>query len=234
MDTKLVIDVVCVHCGSTIHLQKKKMQEQCKLVCPGCKHPLHILFNVANDPQTYSFLSVAPASKKTAETQPQPDEDPQVQKARKDKTVYKKTPHKARSYDDEIPGEDDEDDEDETPRRSKKHSRRLREPLFLTRKKLFGLVAERYKLDEGRTIIGRDDDDEPSDISLAGDDTISRRSVSIDIVPDEYGFDYILKVLNAANPVKVNGKQVRQGEKIYLDLGDVITLGHTNLKFDNQ
>ena len=232
MDTKVVIDVVCVHCGSTIHMQKKKMQEQCKLVCPGCKHPLHILFNITNDPQTYSFLSIAQESHKKEDEAKQEESqiDNEAQKAKKDKTVYKKDKHKARSFDDEIPGEDEFEEDNH---RKKKHPK-LRESLFLTRKKLFGLIAERYKLSEGKTIIGRDDDDEPSDISLTGDDTISRRSISIDIVPDDYGFDYILKVLNASNPVRVNGKQIRVGEKIYLDLGDVITIGHTNLKFDNQ
>ena len=232
MDTKVIIDVICVHCGSTIHMQKKKMQEQCKLVCPGCKHSLHILFNVTKDPQTYSFLSVTQESQKKDKDkeQKEPTEDKEAQKAKKDKTVYKKDKGKARSYDDEIPGED----EFEGKNHHKKKRPKLRESLFLTRKKLFGLVAERYQLSEGKTIIGRDDDDEPSDISLKGDDTISRRSISIDIVPDDYGFDYILKVLNAANPVRVNGKQIRVGEKKYLDLGDVITLGHTNLKFDNQ
>lgn len=232
MDTKVVIDVVCVHCGSTIHMQKKKMQEQCKLVCPGCKHPLHILFNITNDPQTYSFLSIAQESHKKEDEAKQEESqiDNEAQKAKKDKTVYKKDKHKARSFDDEIPGEDEFEEDNH---RKKKHPK-LRESLFLTRKKLFGLIAERYKLSEGKTIIGRDDDDEPSDISLTGDDTISRRSISIDIVPDDYGFDYILKVLNASNPVRVNGKQIRVGEKTYLDLGDVITIGHTNLKFDNQ
>lgn len=232
MDTKVVLDVVCVHCGSTIHMQKKKMQEQCKLVCPGCKHPLHILFNITNDPQTYSFLSIAQESHKKEDEAKQEESqiDYEAQKAKKDKTVYKKDKHKARSFDDEIPGEDEFEDDNH---RKKKHPK-LRESLFLTRKKLFGLIAERYKLSEGKTIIGRDDDDEPSDISLTGDDTISRRSISIDIVPDDYGFDYILKVLNASNPVRVNGKQIRVGEKTYLDLGDVITIGHTNLKFDNQ
>lgn len=97
-----------------------------------------------------------------------------------------------------------------------------------------GLVAERYQLKEGRTVIGREDEEEPSDISLSGDDTISRRSIEINIVADEYGFDYILKVLNASNPVKVNGKEIRIGEKKYLDVGDMITIGHTTLRFDNR
>lgn len=228
METKVVIDVVCVHCGSKIQLQKKKTQEQCKLVCPACKHHLHILFNTAQDPQTYSFLSVEQkaSQQKESESNAHKEESEDVKRAKRDKTVYKKDKKKAHSYDDEIPGEEDTHKEKKRPK--------LRENLFLTRKKLLGLVAERYQLTEGKTIIGRDDDDEPSDISLKGDDTISRRSISIDIVPDDYGFDYILKVLNASNPVRVNGKQIRQGDKTYLDLGDVITIGHTNLKFDNR
>lgn len=231
MDTKVILDVICVHCGSTIHMQKKKLQEQCKLVCPACKHPLHILFNISKDPQTYSFLSVAQSDQNGKDpVQEEEQLDKEAQKAKKDKTIYKKGKHKAHSYDDEIPGEEEFEEE---VHHKKKHIK-LRESLFLTRKKLFGLVAERYKLSEGKTIIGREDDEEPSDISLSGDDTISRRSISIDIVPDDYGFDYILKVLNASNPVRVNGKQIRVGEKTYLDLGDVITIGHTNLKFDNQ
>lgn len=231
MDTKVVIDIVCIHCGSTIHIQKKKLQEQCKLVCPGCKHPLHILFNITNNPQTYSFISVAQQSQKIEETSKEERQiDEETQKAKKDKTIYRKDKHKARSYEDEIPGEEDVEESNH----SKKRQPKLRESLFLTRNKLFGLVAERYKLSEGKTIIGRDDYDEPSDISIKGDDTISRRSISIEVVADDYGFDYILKVLNASNPVRVNGKQIKQGEKTYLDLGDVITIGHTNLKFDNQ
>ncbi len=231
METKVVINVICIHCGSEIQLQKKKAQTQCKLLCPACKKGLHILFNTDVDPQTYSFLSVTQQSTNSKSTKENVDEEPPMseaeKKAKKDKTIYKKDKKKAHSYDDKIPGEED----DEV--RHKKQPK-LKESLFLTRKKFMGLVAKRYKLSEGQTIIGRDDDEDPSDISIYGDDTISRWSISINIVPDEYGFDYILKVLNASNPVRVNGKQIRVGEKVYLDLGDVITIGHTNLKFDNQ
>ncbi|MEE1223104.1 MAG: FHA domain-containing protein [Bacteroidaceae bacterium] len=230
MDTKVVTDVVCIHCGTTIRIQKRKTQEQCKLACPGCKRSLHILFNINDNPQTYSFLSASQITKEVKEEE-RPEEK-EMRKAQKDKTIYRKDRHVAHSYDDKVPGEDDDDTDDD--RRHRSGSPKLRENLFLTRRKFFGLVAERYKLSEGKTIVGRADDEEPSDISLTGDDTISRRSISIEIVPDDYGFDYILRVLNASNPVRVNGKQIRQGEKTYLDPGDIITVGHTDLKFDNQ
>lgn len=228
METKIVIDIVCVHCGRKIQIQKRKSQEQCKFLCPVCKKNLHILFNTSHEPQTYSFLSVEQSN--SGENKSAFKEgsslNEEEKKANKDKTIYKKDKRKAQSFND-IPGEDDEN-------LRKKNKPKLRETLFLTRKKYFGLVSERYKLSEGQTVIGREDDDEPSDISITGDDTISRRSVSINIVADDYGFDYILKVLNASNPVRVNGKQIKVGEKVYLDVGDIITIGNTNLKFDNQ
>lgn len=229
MDTKIVIDVICVHCGIKIQLQKKKQQSQCKLVCPNpkCRHNLHILFDTSKDPQTYSFLSTSQSGAFNQSSDNEESQSSEQTKKDKKKTIYKKDKKAAHSYEDEIPGEEDIQD-------TKKKHPVLRESLFLTRKKFMGLVAERYQLKEGRTVIGREDDEEPSDISLSGDDTISRRSIEINIVADEYGFDYILKVLNASNPVRVNGKEVRIGEKKYLDVGDMITIGHTNLRFDNR
>ncbi len=232
MDTKVIIDLICVHCGTVIQIQKKKNQPQCKLTCPACKKNLHVLFDLTKDPQTYPFISIAQSNKEenhSGGTQEKDSKQEEKEKVNKNKTIYKKNHDRAKHYDG-IPGEDDEKD----VYKSKTKTSRLREPIFLTRKKFLGLVAERYKLSEGTTIVGRDDDDEPSDISLRGDDTISRRSISISIIADEYGFDYIMKVLNAANPVRLNGKPLREGEKVFLDLGDVITIGHTDLKFDNR
>ncbi len=229
MDTKIVMDVICVHCGIKIQLQKKKQQSQCKLVCPNpkCRHNLHILFDTSKDPQTYSFLSTSQSGASNQSSDNEESQSSEQPKKDKKKTIYKKDKKAAHSYEDEIPGEEDIQD-------LKKKQPVLRESLFLTRKKFMGFVAERYQLKEGRTVIGREDEEEPSDISLSGDDTISRRSIEINIVADEYGFDYILKVLNASNPVRVNGKEVRIGEKKYLDVGDMITIGHTNLRFDNR
>lgn len=231
MDTKILIDVVCVHCGSTIHMKKKKTQTNCKITCPGCQHPLNILFDVNADPQIYSFLSqpIPKAEKAGESAQDSQNETPRPEMP-KHKTIYKKHHERARYYEDEIPGEDHVKQYS-----NKSHSRpKLRESLYITRKKMFGLVSERYKLRVGETIIGREDDELRSDIGLTGDSSISRRSISINIVADEYGFDYVLKVLNASNPVLLNGKQIFKGEKEFLELGDVITIGHTNLKFDNQ
>lgn len=232
METKILVDVVCIHCESIIHIQKNKMQEQCKLVCPGCKKPLHLLFNLMQDPQTYAFLSVSQYSKdKDANLlNKEVHRNEKADKIPKDKTIYKKDRKKAEIFEEEIPGEENPDILD----KKKQKNLQLKKPLYLVRKKLLGFATEKYRLTGSKTIIGRADEDEPSDIALSGDDTISRRSICIEVKADEYGFDYILKVLNASNPVRVNGKIIKLGEKIYLDLGDIITIGHTNLKFDDQ
>lgn len=260
MDSKITVEVSCIHCGTVLNFNKKESLKKLSFTCPGCKHPLYILFDTTVTPQTYSFQAppLKPAGKTTEDiaqdTQEEQQETPQGQsdkevrqssaseksekeeqevreQANKHKTVYKKKIEKARVYDDRIPGEDEEPD---THVKRNPVSRKLKDPLYLTRKKLFGIVSERYPLQEGKTVIGRLDYDDPSDISIEGDTTISRRSICIDIRADKYGFDYILKVLNASNPVRVNGKELQIGETKYLDLGDIITLGHTNLKFDNQ
>lgn len=234
MDTKVALDIVCIHCGALIHIQKKKSQTQCKLVCPGnnCHKNLHILFDTTQSPQTYSFVSTN-VTKENEESENHSEQEERLdeakKKAQKDKTIRDKSKHK-QSH---ISHDDDDDEEEDRPKKSK-NKPRLRETLYLTRKKYFGLVTDRYRLKEGKTIIGRADDDEPSDISLSGDDTMSRRSISIEIVADDYGFDYILRVLNAANPVKINGKQLRTGEKYFLEIGDTIKIGNTLLTFENS
>lgn len=96
-------------------------------------------------------------------------------------------------------------------------------------------MNRRYQLSEGTTTIGRADADYPSDISVEGDDAMSRQSVAIIIEDDgSGGYDYRLKVLNATNRVSVNGQRVKQGDETYLEFGDMIQMGKTKFKFDNH
>lgn len=76
METKVVIDIVCIHCGSKIQIQKKASQTQCKLLCPACKKGLHILFDIERDPQTYSFLSVNQSTNSKSTQENVEDEKP--------------------------------------------------------------------------------------------------------------------------------------------------------------
>jgi len=83
---------------------------------------------------------------------------------------------------------------------------------------------------EGKTVIGRQDADRPSDIELK-DTKVSRRSVEIDVQRTEKGFFFKLSVLKATNPVYVNNTPLGEGESIYLKYGDCIQLGKTLVNF---
>lgn len=103
----------------------------------------------------------------------------------------------------------------------------------LTRLSLVGFRREKYPINKGKVIIGRYDEASPVDIPIMGDDTISRRSISICAEKMSGGvFGFKLKVLHTTNPIKVNGQLCHQGFELYLRNGDIIGLGKTKLKFE--
>lgn len=93
---------------------------------------------------------------------------------------------------------------------------------------------QKFQLYEGTTTVGRFDEDTPSDISIRGDETMSRRSIAIIIEEEDGIFDFKLRVLNATNKVKVNDKMIKEGAEVYLEFGDLIMLGNSKFKFDNH
>lgn len=235
MDTKVVVEVVCPHCHSKLMMKKKPEITSQIVKCPGngCGQELHIVFDVTKDPQTYQIIDDSKGNdkKKKDETVYKKDVGSDKESdigTQKKKTVYgkdrNKTPHNI--YNDI----DDDDDEDVKPR--KRH--RLRERIYLTHITWFGLRNQRFQLYEGTTTIGRYDEDDPSDIMIRGDETMSRKSVAIIIEEEDGIFDYKLKVLNATNKVKVNDQRVKEGSEVYLDFGDIIMLGNSKFKFDNH
>ncbi|MGM9846601.1 MAG: FHA domain-containing protein [Muribaculaceae bacterium] len=248
METKIIITVECPYCKSAYGIQKRKGQKQCKFACPKCKKPLHMVFDIQSDPQTYVFAPENEGEQQNTVTSKnngsnitedvnennnasEPKERKQEKPKDPKETVhYNAVNNKKLFRGDYIPGEEEEQ-EVQTP---KKKYAVLRDNLYLVRKKFLGFVTEKYRLKQGKNIVGRYDTETPSDISIQGDETISRRSIEIEIVADGYGFDYILKVLNATNPVKLNGKCLKTGEKVSLSFGDVIVLGNTSLTFEKQ
>lgn len=232
MDTKVIVEVTCPYCNSKLMLKKKKEVSSKILQCPNtnCGKELHVQFDVTANPQTscVETENKQGSKKKTVYNKETEGADSDVRKETKDKTVYKKdkniTPHNIYN---------DFDDDDDVPIRRRRKAR-LRERIFLTHITWFGLRNNRFQLSEGTTIIGRYDEDEPSDISIKGDDTMSRRSVAIIIEEEDGIFDYKLKVLNATNKVKVNDQRVKEGSEVYLEFGDIIMLGNSKFKFDNR
>ncbi len=222
VDTKIQMDIICPFCKGQITICKKRETVEKSFACPACNKMLHVLFHVKENPQTYEFI--------------QDDEDGEISIEKKKKTVYKKNVNGAASYEkaNRHHFHDDDSDDEEDMVAPPKRKRHFRGHVYLTHIKWFGLNNEKYPLSEGRTTIGRYDPDSPSDISIKGDSTMSRQSVAI-IIEDEDGeFTFKLKVLKAANAVKVNNVQIKVGHSTYLEFGDIIILGNTKFKFDNQ
>lgn len=91
-----------------------------------------------------------------------------------------------------------------------------------------------FDLPVGDVVIGRTDSAQPSDISITGDEFISRRSVKITVKYDELkGYSYCLRVLKSTNPVMLNDQPLDpKYDEPYLNLGDIIKLGRTSLRLD--
>lgn len=102
------------------------------------------------------------------------------------------------------------------------------------RLKVQKLLGKKYPLGNGLTTIGRYDDDRPSDISLKGDSFISRRSIEIDTRMSESGYTFKLTVMNATNAVLLNGAAMKPGDSVFLNFGDIITLGKTRIRFEKD
>lgn len=95
-----------------------------------------------------------------------------------------------------------------------------------------GWFDKEFQLREGVNVLGRFDDEIKSDISIKGDDSMSRRSIEIFVAKTEKGYRYTLTVLKAVNPVYHNERILSEGEKIDLNFGDSIQLGKTKFRFD--
>lgn len=99
----------------------------------------------------------------------------------------------------------------------------------------YGGFLGRYRrkvviLKVGDNFVGRADASMPSDISFE-DKNMSRRSVNICVTPNGNTFLFQLIVHNATNPVQVNKQTLKVGDSIYLNFGDVLHLGSTDMQF---
>ena len=81
-------------------------------------------------------------------------------------------------------------------------------------------------------MVGRKDFSKPSDIQIDGDMTISRRSVRILVSPANGGYTYQLTVLSAANPVRLNGALVAEGQTVPMAMGASLLMGQTILRLE--
>lgn len=94
-----------------------------------------------------------------------------------------------------------------------------------------------YALSEGCNTIGRFDTEESSSIMIENDESMSRRSISIDIVKERELKDRFrakLTILKSTNTVMHNNVALAVGDSVWLNYGDTIVLGRTKLKFDKS
>lgn len=89
---------------------------------------------------------------------------------------------------------------------------------------------KQYPLREGDNTVGRTDTELTSHLMM-DDAYMSRCSINIHVTRDENGYKFELRVLRAANPITVAGKQLQAGESLFLNFDDVIALGNTKFVF---
>ncbi|MBD5319780.1 MAG: FHA domain-containing protein [Bacteroides sp.] len=97
-----------------------------------------------------------------------------------------------------------------------------------------GWFNKDFHLPPGRYVIGRHDQDAMSDIAIKNDNSMSRRSVRLDVELTEKGLTFRLTVLKSTNPVLHNNVALGEGESVMLNFGDSIILGTTRFRFDKD
>lgn len=102
--------------------------------------------------------------------------------------------------------------------------------LVLLRK----FTKKEYPLEDGANVVGRYDESDMPDIAVKNDNTVSRRSIRIDVNHTEAGNTFKLTVQKATNPVLYNNQPLEIGESIYLNFGDTIILGKTKFRFEKD
>lgn len=92
------------------------------------------------------------------------------------------------------------------------------------------------ELREGTQVIGRLANSGNADLQIGGDNYsdkfMSRRHVQIDVVKTAHGLEHHLVEIGAKNIPQLNGKDVQRGEIIVLHFGDKLTLGKTDIVFE--
>lgn len=217
-DNTIKVPYTC-KCGKKMLVKKKAATRTCSVKCPDCGNEYRIAFDIKADPQTYSFVDntvnndtiyMGQSGNKTADSQSQ-----QGKKTEKTRLV---------NIDEILPPDFEEDEP--------VHAALGPCDVWLVKLKMFNLSAERYQLKYGETTIGRFDVAEQSDIPIRHDESISRRSVCINITPYSNFTEYRMTVLKATNPVFVNGKKIPEGKYALLANGDKIRLGNTKFRFE--
>lgn len=89
-----------------------------------------------------------------------------------------------------------------------------------------------YALVEGRNTIGRKAPSSTADVQLVVEDKyMSREHISITVEKKSNGYQHKIENITTRNHVLINGNEMKAGEVLVLQQGDVIRLGKTDIRF---
>lgn len=215
-----VIKVACKHCGKEINFPAPPQAGVYVLTCPYCQGQMKVKYNpkpiiVANPTQPIPMATPRMAAAAPSMQAPPPPQ-PNMNDVRH-KETRRFDAGQLGSYG--MPGAQ--------PQAQVPSSGFGR--LSLVR---LGADKEYFPLRLGENVVGRKDFSKPSDIQIDGDMTISRRSVRILVSPANGGYTYQLTVLSAANPVRLNGALVAEGQTVPMAMGASLLMGQTILRLE--
>lgn len=220
MELKEILDITCPYCKNAIRMRNPKKAGTYELQCPHCGKKFRMtMVDREEDPYEQANRQAAEqaAAQRAAEqaAAQRAAEQAAAQRAAEQAAAQRAAQQAAAQQPGMV-----------NPKPASKPTKLLRTGTFEAG--CLKVKQVRYDLDREVTVVGRQSMESPSDISIAGDETMSRRSVAI--ICDQV--NYKLQVLNATNPVIFNDRKLNTGDCVYLTFGDKFVLGKTLIIFE--
>lgn len=220
MELKEILDITCPYCKNAIRMRNPKKAGTYELQCPHCSKKFRMtMVDREEDPYEQANRQAAEqaAAQRAAEqaAAQRAAEQAAAQRAAEQAAAQRAAQQAAAQQPGMV-----------NPKPASKPTKLLRTGTFEAG--CLKVKQVRYDLDREVTVVGRQSMESPSDISIAGDETMSRRSVAI--ICDQV--NYKLQVLNATNPVIFNDRKLNTGDCVYLTFGDKFVLGKTLIIFE--
>ena len=90
-----------------------------------------------------------------------------------------------------------------------------------------------YPLFEGEYIVGRTGTAKEAGLKLAvSDRSMSRLHLKMKVVKVSFNYYHIVENAENKKPTYINGRELQQGEVVYLNYGDTLKMGETYIEFN--
>ena len=239
MELKEILDITCPYCKNAIRMRNPKKAGTYELQCPHCGKKFRMtMVDREEDPYEQANRQAAEqaAAQRAAEQQAAAQraaEQAAAQRAAEQAAAQRAAEQAAAQRAAEQAAAQRAAEQAAAQQPGMVNPKPASKPTKLLRTGTFEagclkVKQVRYDLDREVTVVGRQSMESPSDISIAGDETMSRRSVAI--ICDQV--NYKLQVLNATNPVIFNDRKLNTGDCVYLTFGDKFVLGKTLIIFE--